>query len=68
MAAVPSVSKVTMHYILLLHYTDQCGLAFIPTRLDARTQVLLRNLMFSTPTEWDGPGYIYALELQGMSA
>ncbi|KAI1786477.1 hypothetical protein LXA43DRAFT_897882, partial [Ganoderma leucocontextum] len=41
-----------------------CFKTFIPARLEPRTQVLLRHFMHSTPAKSDGPGYIYALELQ----
>ncbi|KAI1786179.1 hypothetical protein LXA43DRAFT_898469 [Ganoderma leucocontextum] len=37
---------------------------FIPAHLEPRTQILLRHFMHSTPAKSDGPGYIYALELQ----
>ncbi|KAI1782645.1 hypothetical protein LXA43DRAFT_905160, partial [Ganoderma leucocontextum] len=37
--------------------------AFIPTHLERRTQVILRSLMHRPVSSSDGPGYIYALEL-----
>ncbi|KAI1783019.1 hypothetical protein LXA43DRAFT_904424, partial [Ganoderma leucocontextum] len=37
--------------------------AFIPSHLEARTQVLLRMAMQSRPAASDGTGYIYALKL-----
>ncbi|KAI1789211.1 hypothetical protein LXA43DRAFT_893348 [Ganoderma leucocontextum] len=39
--------------------------AFIPQSLELRTQVVLRHLMRKTMSDFDGPGYIYALELIG---
>ena len=40
-------------------------LGLIPARLELRTQVVLRDLMRQKPLDSDGPGIIYALELEG---
>ncbi|KAI1784428.1 hypothetical protein LXA43DRAFT_901664, partial [Ganoderma leucocontextum] len=37
--------------------------AFIPRGLELRTQAVLRHLMYKAMSDFDGLGYIYALEL-----
>ena len=41
---------------------------FVPPYLENRTRAVLRDLLFQAPLDSDKEGFIYALEVTGMSA